>query len=229
MKDVVIADKLTSFLTFLLLCGPPELRKGTTLLLYIGNEIGMALASDGKNILSRRNHGGELGHTLADPNGELCVCGRRGCLETVATCDALFKRIAEKSHTVLNLSTAEKELLSENRVVLEEVAKTTFHLGAAVADRINTLFPDHVVFSGPMNQLGEPFRQMLLTEIRQRLFPLSSSPLSFHFYHESTDDETSCATGAALMAGDRILSDFALFDQHCPVRSPKLKCREKCL
>jgi len=178
----------------------------------------MAVASEGKIILSRRNHGGELGHTLADPHGEQCACGRRGCLETVASGDALLRRIRRRNHRDWDLADVGRHLAEGDPVCREECAESAFHLGAAAADRINTLFPDHLVFSGPLNQLGKPFQELLLSEIRGRLFPLSASPLSFPFPEVSTDDDTPGAIGAALMAGEKLLSDFSRFEIHCPRR-----------
>src|SRR5215472_12936725 len=46
--------------------------------------VGSGLIIDGK--LYRGAHGtaGELGHTILDPDGPLCTCGQRGCLEQLA-------------------------------------------------------------------------------------------------------------------------------------------------
>jgi len=47
--------------------------------------LGCALVMNGKVQEGAGNRAGELGHTVADPGGALCHCGRRGCLETVVS------------------------------------------------------------------------------------------------------------------------------------------------
>ena len=62
------------------------------LLVDAGEGIGCALMNGGRIDTSRRYIGGELGHTVLNPKGDLCGCGRRGCLETVASLSAILKR-----------------------------------------------------------------------------------------------------------------------------------------
>lgn len=54
-------------------------------LLYVklSDGIGAGLIVDGVLLSGARGIGGEMGHLQVDPNGPLCRCGRRGCLETV--------------------------------------------------------------------------------------------------------------------------------------------------
>lgn len=41
---------------------------------------------------------GELGHVVVDPGGRVCVCGHRGCLETMAGSDGILQTIRERGH-----------------------------------------------------------------------------------------------------------------------------------
>ena len=50
----------------------------------IGTGFAAAIMVDG-HVLSAEGYAGELGHIVVDPDGELCPCGSRGCLETVAS------------------------------------------------------------------------------------------------------------------------------------------------
>lgn len=93
------------------------------LLIKWGPGVGSSVVIDGHVYRGRNGKSAELGHMIVDPSGELCVCGRRGCLETVASAKALER--AEKhgnrkaavdtfARSVVNAGT----LLAPDRIVL---------------------------------------------------------------------------------------------------------------
>lgn len=51
----------------------------------VSTGVGGGVVSNGRLITGNGGLAGHLGHTLADPNGPLCGCGRRGCVEAVAS------------------------------------------------------------------------------------------------------------------------------------------------
>ncbi|TPM31810.1 ROK family protein [Mesorhizobium sp. B2-3-4] len=59
----------------------------------IGTGIGGAIAQD-RRIMRGRATAGQLGHITVDVDGELCACGRRGCVETISSGTALGRHIA---------------------------------------------------------------------------------------------------------------------------------------
>jgi predicted NBD/HSP70 family sugar kinase len=59
-----------------------ENRAGNVAYLTIGSGIGAALMYEGKLLRGGSNAAGEIGHTTVQPSGELCDCGRYGCLYT---------------------------------------------------------------------------------------------------------------------------------------------------
>lgn len=58
---------------------------------HFGSGVGSTLISDGKIYRGVSNSAGEIGHTTIDPNGKLCDCGRRGCLQTFITDSSLLE------------------------------------------------------------------------------------------------------------------------------------------
>ena len=61
----------------------------------VGTGIGAGLVLDGRLHLGTRGMAGEIGHVVVDPDGAVCTCGQRGCLETVASGPAVARRAAE--------------------------------------------------------------------------------------------------------------------------------------
>lgn len=57
----------------------------------VSTGVGAGLVIDGRLVTGRTGLAGHLGHTQADPRGEVCGCGRVGCVETVASGAALVR------------------------------------------------------------------------------------------------------------------------------------------
>ena len=74
----------------------------------IGTGIGGAAIIDG-TVLRGRAAAGQLGHITVDMNGEQCLCGRRGCVETTSSGTALSRHIAAAG---LDATTSVKDLLA---------------------------------------------------------------------------------------------------------------------
>ena len=66
--------------------------KDNVLCLKIGSGIGMGMILNGKLYRGNSGFAGEFGHLEVEPEGKLCICGKRGCLETVASGTALALR-----------------------------------------------------------------------------------------------------------------------------------------
>ena len=95
---------------------------------------------------------GELGHTIVDPDGELCRCGGRGCLETVVA----IERVRDQVRFVTGTDAAEPlavsgEAPAARRIVLD-AART---LGRALADVCNLLDPQRIVLGGELAAAGD--------------------------------------------------------------------------
>ncbi|TIO05571.1 N-acetylmannosamine kinase [Mesorhizobium sp.] len=62
----------------------------------VSTGIGCGLVVDGRLLTGATGLAGHLGHTMAEPDGVVCGCGRRGCLETIASGTALARRGGER-------------------------------------------------------------------------------------------------------------------------------------
>ncbi|WP_197430289.1 ROK family transcriptional regulator [Auraticoccus cholistanensis] len=62
---------------------------------YTGEALGMGIVHDGEVFRGFKGAGGEYGHIVVDLAGATCLCGRRGCWETVATTGWLRERARE--------------------------------------------------------------------------------------------------------------------------------------
>ncbi len=88
-----------------------------------GPGVGSSVIIDGDVYRGRHGKTAELGHVIVDPAGRRCVCGRRGCLETVVSAAALReagdggekrRAIGQFARSIVNAGT----ILAPNRIVL---------------------------------------------------------------------------------------------------------------
>jgi predicted NBD/HSP70 family sugar kinase len=145
--------------------------------LYVGNGIGAGLVMDGRLEAGGMGFSGEVGHCAVVPDGEPCGCGRRGCLETVATTGAVVRRIEsevragratalkrEKRITVEAICAAADRGDALARDVLAEVGQ---HLGLGISYLINILSPERIVIGGS-RLTSDPFVMEALRSNSQR-------------------------------------------------------------
>lgn len=96
--------------------------------ILIGGIVGAATLANGQIIQGHRHSAGQIGHTVVDPNGLLCSCGQRGCLQTIVTHRSVLRRGRELFET--NSSQQLKKLVSSS----SEITKQTIVSAAKMGD-----------------------------------------------------------------------------------------------
>ncbi len=128
--------------------------------LTLGTGVGGVIAVDGHVHQGHDGTAGEIGHQTLEPDGPLCGCGNRGCLEAFARAD----RIAAACGT----STADEAVAlaraGDARAVagLAEVGR---YLGIGIANMVTVISPDRVVIGGGISAAAD----LLLGPIREEL------------------------------------------------------------
>lgn len=64
----------------------------------VSTGVGGGIISHGKLLTGRQGMAGHIGHTLADPHGPLCGCGRRGCVEAIASGRGISAQAVDALH-----------------------------------------------------------------------------------------------------------------------------------
>ena len=137
--------------------------KENVLCLKIGAGIGMGMILNGKLYRGNSGFAGEFGHLEVEPEGKLCICGKRGCLETVASGSAIAKR-AQKDMTkgmisVLAKLSGEKPARIDAEMVVQAaqmedqyaiglLSEMGEQLGKGIAVLINIFNPEMIIIGG---------------------------------------------------------------------------------
>lgn len=142
------------------------------LLLDLSLGIGSALVQNGRLYYGHSGMAGEIGHTTVNPGGELCRCGKQGCLETEASGLAIARKyaLAKESPTkkkTLSASAADvaRAALSGDRISETIFTEAACMLGTAAANAVMLLNPAHLILTGGLTRAGDlllrPFRETL--------------------------------------------------------------------
>jgi glucokinase len=157
--------------------------------LTVSTGIGGGIVLDGKIWHGLKDAAGEIGHMTLAPNGPLCGCGNRGCLEAIASGPSIARRAREalaagrssRLGEVPSLTAADVvRLAREGDEVAREVWEETVRfLGLGVAAAIMILAPERVVIGGGVTEAGEFLFEPLRGEVRGRvkLVPMESIPI----------------------------------------------------
>ncbi len=142
------------------------------LTLTVGRGIGMGVVANGQFYRGVQGGAGELGHTVVDPQGELCSCGKRGCLETVVgdpgllrAANAAFERPIASADELLALAEAGEE---RARAVFAHAGAV---LGRAVANLINIFDPQRIIISGEGVRYGKWLFDPLCAAVDEHAMP----------------------------------------------------------
>lgn len=137
-------------------------------MITLGTGVGGGVVLDGEIYEGRGIGGSELGHMVIVENGELCTCGRRGCLEAYASATALkreAKRASKKELTPSEIFA----LANQGNAAMKEVVETYIRrLGLGIVNIVNIFRPQLVLLGGGISGQGEslivPLRRILREE-----------------------------------------------------------------
>jgi len=131
--------------------------------------IGAGIVIDGHLFQGDGGGAGEIGHVVVVQNGGLpCRCGNRGCLETVASVQALVKRAqmlaSQSANTQLSrspqditLDSIEQAFVAGDPLACQVVLEAGHYLGMAISSLVGTLNIQKIVLAGDMTRFGEPW------------------------------------------------------------------------
>ncbi|MBC8033819.1 MAG: ROK family protein [Chitinophagaceae bacterium] len=131
--------------------------------------IGLGIIIDGKIYYGKSGFGGEFGHIPIFTNEIICHCGKKGCLETEASGQAILRLFKEKTATgstsaVLDRKTLRDDLRladiinackNDDMLCIELIEQTGEKIGKGIAMLLNIFNPEMVVLGGILTETGD--------------------------------------------------------------------------
>ena len=142
--------------------------------------LGLGIFVNGQLCSGKNGFAGEFSHIPMVENGELCICGKRGCLETIASSNAIIRLVnqgfveKEISSLITRFEGRPEKVTPEDVIeyarqgdefciaILNEVGTA---LGKGLSYLIQLLNPEVIVLSGPLSKAN----QYVLSPIQQSL------------------------------------------------------------
>jgi glucokinase len=138
------------------------------LVVVIGTGIAGVVVAGGRHLRGASDLAGEIGHVPAYPDGELCACGQRGCVETYASAAAVARRYAARTGEPVTAAQVVARLAADPEAsrVWDEAAAA---LGVGLAGYTMLLDPALIVLSGGLAGAGTVLRDPVRAALAGRL------------------------------------------------------------
>jgi glucokinase-like ROK family protein len=186
------------------------------LFVKIGTGIGGGIIADGHLQRGSQGCAGDIGHICVDPDGPVCSCGNKGCLEAMAAAPAIATRA--KRYAEEGLSPVLREFFDErgaltSRDVGEAASLGDYHalqiiresgrlVGQVLAILVSTLNPSLIVVGGGVANIGNSLLAEIRTAVYRRSLPLATRDLPIVL---SALDQEAGVTGASVLAVEGVL------------------------
>jgi len=152
---------------------------------FVGTGMGGGLILDGKLFSGHLFKGAEYGHMILDPEGPLCNCGQRGCLEAFSSKQGMSAYIRQQvsrgrssmmaealDGSVFKSKALKRALEKGDAVSMEAVDRACHYLAIATGNMINTISPEIVVYGGGVIEaVGDLFLEKILAEVDRYCMP----------------------------------------------------------
>jgi len=150
--------------------------------------IGGGIILNNKLIHGVRDSGGEVGHQTILPDGPLCNCGNRGCLEALSSGTGIAKIFREKlasgRESIVTSWVKDPEEISAK--IIADAAKAgdslskevwdsaIYYLGIGISNIVTIVSPEMVVLGGSLTKYGESLfvNVRKIVKERARLVPV---------------------------------------------------------
>jgi len=193
------------------------LKEKNILFVNVSWGLGMGMVLDGRLYYGTSGYSGEFGHIPLLENGQICRCGKIGCLETGASGSALVRLIGEKleagrASTLLkkyreegrvNLNDIFAAIRSEDILAIETVEKLGTNLGRGLAGLINIFNPQLVVIGGKVAvAAGDYLMLPIRTAVKRHVLNIANQDT---IIKRTQLKQKAAPIGAALLVRSRIL------------------------
>jgi glucokinase len=153
------------------------------LMLILGTGVGGAVLANGHLLRGHSGVAGHLGHITIDPDGPLCACGNRGCLQTIFSaraiegeawaavhrgCSSTLTRLFREQPHLATCRTIFQAASEGDALSISIVSKAIRGLGAGIAGLLHVFDPELVIIGGQVADAGAELLVPLQEEVWSR-------------------------------------------------------------
>ncbi len=186
------------------------------IVITLGTGLGSGVVVDGKLVYGSDGFAGEIGHTVYDPNGRQCGCGRKGCLETYASATGIKRTVMEllansnEESTLRNISynDLDSKMIFTSALAGDKIAKEAFEftgkvLGLKLADAVAITSPEAIILFGGLAQAGNLIIEPTKKSMEENLFHVFQNKV--RIIPSGLPEGNSAVLGAAALIWNEII------------------------
>ena len=186
------------------------------IVITLGTGLGSGVVVDGKLVYGSDGFAGEIGHTVYDPNGRQCGCGRKGCLETYASATGIKRTVMEllaksnEDSTLRNISynDLESKMIYNSALAGDKLAKEAFELtgkilGLKLADAVAVTSPEAIILFGGLAHAGNMIIDPTKKSMEENLFHVFQNKVKI--IPSGLPEGNSAVLGAAALIWNEII------------------------
>lgn len=160
---------------------------------------------------------GEIGHTVVDPDGAVCLCGKRGCLERLASGPYIAQQAREWLRSQPERGQILRTLVEDNLesitgfvvsqaaaqgddLAIDALDRAGWALGVGIGNVANVMNPQQFVLGGSVTKAGDRFWEVVRRVARETALP----EIHFDIVPATLGDEAPL-WGAVALAEDLLL------------------------
>lgn len=182
--------------------GGEHANDGNLIVVNVKHGIGSGILVNGRLFQGDGGGAGEIGHVVVQENGELCRCGKRGCLETISSARAVLRQLNLKS-----LDEARSAFDSGDAKARQVIKNTAHYLGISLANLIGILNIQKIIITGDMTQFGSAWLDEVNASMRNAALDRLSENTKLEL---GMLDYRACILGAS---AHLLLDDYSLLFQ----------------
>jgi glucokinase len=149
-------------------------------MLTLGTGVGGGILANGRILRGASGAAGHIGHLTMDPDGPLCICGNRGCLETLFSARTIESEAFAVIHRGVEsrLSACQSKvptcaevfaLAAQGDAMARDIVdRATYVLGAALAGLAHVLDPEMIILGGQISAAGDALLEPLRKDVGWR-------------------------------------------------------------
>lgn len=180
--------------------------------LTISTGIGSGFIVDGRLLLGARGYAGEAGHVQLIPDGPVCGCGNRGCVEALASGPNIVREVEARLRRGLSsrLAAIDRPLTARDVVEMARegdplavavISRAGYFVGMLVASLAHLFSPERVVIGGGVSNAGALLFNAIRGSAAERVMPAYRD--SFDIVPAALGDDVGLL-GAAALAFDSL-------------------------
>ena len=180
------------------------------IMITLGTGVGSGIVVNGKLVYGHTGFAGEVGHTIIDPDGRQCNCGRKGCVERYASATGIvitIKEMLDNSTDDSVLRDIDRDKITSkdiydaavkgDKTALECFDYTAKQLALGIANAAEITSPEKVYLFGGLSKSGDFLLKPLKKYMEEFLFSIFQNTIDIEL--SGLKEEDAAVLGAAAL------------------------------